>query len=61
MLGARVFAAAALAVAFAPGLAIAQQPLKTAVDGTFAPHAMPNWKAASRASTSTSPTRSASA
>ena len=41
MLGARVFAAAALAVAFAPGLAIAQQPLKTAVDGTFAPHAMP--------------------
>src|SRR4029450_13727278 len=31
----------ALAVAFAPGLAIAQQPLKTAVDGTFAPHAMP--------------------
>ena len=26
---------------FAPGLAIAQQPLKTAVDGTFAPHAMP--------------------
>ena len=41
MLGARVFAAAALAVALAPGLAIAQQPLKTAVDGTFAPHAMP--------------------
>jgi len=41
MLGARVFAAAALAAAFAPGLAIAQQPLKTAVDGTFAPHAMP--------------------
>ena len=26
---------------FAPGLATAQQPLKTAVDGTFAPHAMP--------------------
>jgi polar amino acid transport system substrate-binding protein len=41
MLGARVFAAAALAMALAPGLAIAQQPLKTAVDGTFAPHAMP--------------------
>ena len=41
MPGARVFAAAALAMAFAPGLAIAQQPLKTAVDGTFAPHAMP--------------------
>ena len=37
----RVFAAAAFAVALAPGLAIAQQPLKTAVDGTFAPHAMP--------------------
>jgi polar amino acid transport system substrate-binding protein len=36
----RVFAAA-FAVALAPGLAIAQQPLKTAVDGTFAPHAMP--------------------
>jgi polar amino acid transport system substrate-binding protein len=41
MRGARVFAAAALATALAPGLAIAQQPLKTAVDGTFAPHAMP--------------------
>jgi polar amino acid transport system substrate-binding protein len=41
MLGARVFAAAALAMALAPGLAFAQQPLKTAVDGTFAPHAMP--------------------
>src|SRR6185369_5765835 len=37
----RVFAAAAFAVALAPGLAIVQQPLKTAVDGTFAPHAMP--------------------
>jgi len=36
----RVFAAA-FAVALAPGLGIAQQPLKTAVDGTFAPHAMP--------------------
>jgi len=41
MLRARTFAAAALAVMLAPGLAIAQQPLKTAVDGTFAPHAMP--------------------
>jgi len=28
-------------MALAPGLGIAQQPLKTAVDGTFAPHAMP--------------------
>ena len=37
----RVFAAAALAAALAPGLGIAQQPLRTAVDGTFAPHAMP--------------------
>ena len=41
MLSGRVFAAAAVAVALAPGLAGAQQPLKTAVDGTFAPHAMP--------------------
>ena len=41
MPGGRIFAVAALAAAFAPGLAIAQQPLKTAVDGTFAPHAMP--------------------
>ena len=41
MLSGRVFAAAAVAVALAPGLASAQQPLKTAVDGTFAPHAMP--------------------
>lgn len=31
----------ALAFAAAPGMAAAQQPLKTAVDGTFAPHAMP--------------------
>jgi polar amino acid transport system substrate-binding protein len=41
MPGGRIFAVAALAVALAPGLANAQQPLKTAVDGTFAPHAMP--------------------
>ena len=41
MLSGRVFAAAAVAVTLAPGLASAQQPLKTAVDGTFAPHAMP--------------------
>jgi polar amino acid transport system substrate-binding protein len=34
-------AAALLAVALVPGQAPAQQPLKTAVDGTFAPHAMP--------------------
>jgi polar amino acid transport system substrate-binding protein len=34
-------AAAAVAVLLSPGLAISQQPLKTAVDGTFAPHAMP--------------------
>ena len=33
--------AAALAAMLAPGLALAQQPLKTAVDGTFAPPAMP--------------------
>lgn len=36
-----VFATALLAAALAPGWALAQQPLKTAVDGTFAPHAMP--------------------
>jgi polar amino acid transport system substrate-binding protein len=36
-----MLAAALLAAALAPGQAIAQQPLKTAVDGTFAPHAMP--------------------
>jgi polar amino acid transport system substrate-binding protein len=30
-----------LAVLVWPGIATAQQPLKTAVDGTFAPHAMP--------------------
>jgi polar amino acid transport system substrate-binding protein len=36
-----LFAAALLAAALAPALAFAQQPLKTAVDGTFAPHAMP--------------------
>jgi len=30
-----------LAVLALPGMALAQQPLKTAVDGTFAPHAMP--------------------
>jgi polar amino acid transport system substrate-binding protein len=41
MLWGRIFAATAFAVALLPGLAIAQQPLKTAVDGTFAPHAMP--------------------
>ncbi len=41
MLRGCVFAAAAFVVALAPGLAVAQQPLKTAVDGTFAPHAMP--------------------
>ena len=41
MLWGRVFAAAALAAALASGPAFAQQPLKTAVDGTFAPHAMP--------------------
>jgi polar amino acid transport system substrate-binding protein len=34
-------AAALLAAALVPGQALAQQPLKTAVDGTFAPHAMP--------------------
>jgi polar amino acid transport system substrate-binding protein len=34
-------AAALLAAALVPGTALAQQPLKTAVDGTFAPHAMP--------------------
>ncbi len=34
-------AAALLAAALGPGQALAQQPLKTAVDGTFAPHAMP--------------------
>jgi polar amino acid transport system substrate-binding protein len=33
--------AAALATTLAWGPALAQQPLKTAVDGTFAPHAMP--------------------
>jgi polar amino acid transport system substrate-binding protein len=36
-----LFAAALLAAALAPALVLAQQPLKTAVDGTFAPHAMP--------------------
>jgi polar amino acid transport system substrate-binding protein len=36
-----VFAAALLAAALAPGQTLAQSPLKTAVDGTFAPHAMP--------------------
>jgi len=36
-----MFAAAVLAAALAPSQALAQQPLKTAVDGTFAPHAMP--------------------
>jgi polar amino acid transport system substrate-binding protein len=35
------FAAAVLAATVIPGQALAQQPLKTAVDGTFAPHAMP--------------------
>jgi polar amino acid transport system substrate-binding protein len=30
-----------LVVLLLPGMALAQQPLKTAVDGTFAPHAMP--------------------
>ncbi len=35
------FIAALLAAALASGPALAQQPLKTAVDGTFAPHAMP--------------------
>jgi polar amino acid transport system substrate-binding protein len=35
------FFAAALATTLAWGPALAQQPLKTAVDGTFAPHAMP--------------------
>jgi polar amino acid transport system substrate-binding protein len=34
-------AAALLAAAVVPGQALAQQPLRTAVDGTFAPHAMP--------------------
>ena len=32
---------AALLVSLLPGIGAAQQPLKTAVDGTFAPHAMP--------------------
>jgi polar amino acid transport system substrate-binding protein len=36
----KYFACAALTVLFC-GAALAQQPLKTAVDGTFAPHAMP--------------------
>lgn len=36
-----MFAAAFLAAALAPGQTFAQSPLKTAVDGTFAPHAMP--------------------
>ncbi len=36
-----MLAAAVLAAALAAGQALAQQPLKTAVDGTFAPHAMP--------------------
>ena len=36
-----VFAVALLAAALAPGQTLAQSPLKTAVDGTFAPHAMP--------------------
>jgi polar amino acid transport system substrate-binding protein len=35
------FAATLLAAGLASGHALAQQPLKTAVDGTFAPHAMP--------------------
>jgi polar amino acid transport system substrate-binding protein len=35
------FTAAVLAAALVPAEAPAQQPLKTAVDGTFAPHAMP--------------------
>jgi polar amino acid transport system substrate-binding protein len=34
-------AAALLAAVLVPAHALAQQPLKTAVDGTFAPHAMP--------------------
>jgi len=33
--------AALLAAALLPGSVLAQQPLRTAVDGTFAPHAMP--------------------
>jgi polar amino acid transport system substrate-binding protein len=37
----RIFAAAALTAMLAAGSSNAQQPLKTAVDGTFAPHAMP--------------------
>jgi polar amino acid transport system substrate-binding protein len=37
----RAFAAAALTAVVASGPGFAQQPLKTAVDGTFAPHAMP--------------------
>ena len=36
-----LFIGALLAAALAPCQALAQQPLKTAVDGTFAPHAMP--------------------
>jgi polar amino acid transport system substrate-binding protein len=36
-----LFVGALLATALAPCQALAQQPLKTAVDGTFAPHAMP--------------------
>jgi polar amino acid transport system substrate-binding protein len=37
----RLVAIVTLAVLALPGMALAQQPLKTAVDGTFAPHAMP--------------------
>ena len=40
--------------------ALAQQPLKTGVDATFAPHAMPRLGGGSRGSTSTSATRSPS-
>ena len=39
---ARTCGVAAVAAIFMTGAAVAQQPLKTAVDGTFAPHAFPD-------------------
>jgi len=55
----RIAIAAALVALGLAGTATAQQPpLRVAVDGTFAPHAMPKMAAASRASTSTSSPRS---
>ena len=37
----RSFLLAALLFLLSSGMALAQQPIRTGVDGTFAPHAMP--------------------